>query len=86
MLSFCSNDYLGLASHPFLAAAAAAAAGREGFGASARRALVSGDLPAHRSLEASLAHFLNRPAALAFPSGYQTNIGAFDTPSPAAMT
>ena len=57
------------------AAAAAAAAGREGFGASAAR-LVSGDLPAHRSLEASLAHFLDRPAALAFPSGYQTNIGA----------
>jgi 8-amino-7-oxononanoate synthase len=75
MLSFCSNDYLGLASHPFLAAAAASAATREGFGASAAR-LVSGDLTAHRSLEASLARFLDRPAALAFPTGYQTNIGA----------
>jgi len=43
MLSFCSNDYLGLASHPALAAAAAEAATREGYGASASR-LVSGRL------------------------------------------
>ena len=75
MLSFCSNDYLGLASHPALAAAAATATARDGFGASASR-LVAGDLPAHRALEAALAAFLDRPAALVFPSGYQTNIGA----------
>jgi 8-amino-7-oxononanoate synthase len=75
MLSFCSNDYLGLASHPALARAAAEAAARDGFGASAAR-LVSGDLTAHRALEATIATFLARPAALAFPTGYQTNIGA----------
>jgi 8-amino-7-oxononanoate synthase len=74
MLSFCSNDYLGLASHPALAKAAAEAALRDGPGASASR-LVSGDLPAHRTLEAGLAAFLDRPAALTFPSGYQTNVG-----------
>ncbi len=74
MLSFCSNDYLGLASHPALAAAAAEAAARDGFGASASR-LVAGDLPAHRALEAALAAFFDRPAALVFPSGYQTNVG-----------
>jgi 8-amino-7-oxononanoate synthase len=73
-LSFCSNDYLGLAEHPALATAAAAAAQRDGFGASASR-LVSGDLPAHRLLEQALARFLGREAALLFPSGYQTNIG-----------
>ena len=73
-LSFCSNDYLGLAEHPALATAAAAAAARDGFGASASR-LVSGDLPAHRQLEEALAQFFGRPAALVFPSGYQTNIG-----------
>ena len=73
-LSFCSNDYLGLAEHPALATAAATAAEREGFGASASR-LVSGDLPAHRRLEQALARFFDRPAALVFPSGYQTNIG-----------
>jgi len=74
MVSFCSNDYLGLASHPALATAAAEAAARDGSGASASR-LVSGDLPAHRSLESTLAAFLHRPAALTFPSGYQTNVG-----------
>ena len=74
MLSFCSNDYLGLASHPALATAAAEAAARDGSGASASR-LVSGDLPAHRTLEAALAAFLDRPAALTFPSGYQANVG-----------
>ncbi len=73
-LSFCSNDYLGLADHPSLASAASEAARRDGFGASASR-LVSGDLPAHRQLEQKLAGFLGRPAALAFPTGYQTNIG-----------
>ena len=73
-LSFCSNDYLGLAAHPALAAAASEAAAREGFGASAAR-LVSGDLPAHRRLEDRLAAFLGRQAALVFPSGYQTNLG-----------
>ena len=54
--------------------AAAGAALREGFGASASR-LVSGDLPAHRRLEQALARFFGRSAALVFPSGYQTNIG-----------
>jgi 8-amino-7-oxononanoate synthase len=74
MLAFCSNDYLGLASHPALAVAAADAAVRDGSGASASR-LVVGDLPAHRRLESALAAYLDRPAALTFPSGYQANIG-----------
>ena len=73
-LSFCSNDYLGLAGHPALAKAATDAAEREGFGASAAR-LLSGDLPAHRGLEDRLAAFLGRQAALVFPTGYQTNLG-----------
>ncbi|HVZ74684.1 MAG TPA: 8-amino-7-oxononanoate synthase [Polyangia bacterium] len=73
-VSFCSNDYLGLADHPALIAAAARAAKGEGVGAGAAR-LVSGDLPSHRALEADLAHFLGREAALLFPTGYQTNVG-----------
>ncbi len=72
--AFCSNDYLGLAGHPALAAAANAVARDEGVGASASR-LVSGDLPAHRRLEARLADFLGRTAALVFPTGYQANLG-----------
>jgi 8-amino-7-oxononanoate synthase len=73
-ISFCSNDYLGLASHPDVLSAAAAAALAEGFGAGSAR-LVSGDLPSHRRLELSLAAFLRRPSALLFPSGYQANVG-----------
>jgi 8-amino-7-oxononanoate synthase len=74
LLSFASNDYLGLAAHPHLARAAAETAAREGFGASASR-LVTGDLPAHRRLEQALAGFVDRSSALVFPTGYQTNIG-----------
>lgn len=73
-VSFASNDYLDLAGDPRLAAAAAEAAQRDGYGSSAAR-LVSGDLPAHRELERRLAAFLGRPAALVFPSGYQANLG-----------
>jgi len=74
LLSFCSNDYLGLASHPEVLTAAAETASREGFGAGAAR-LVAGDLPAHRALEADLASFVRRPGVLLFPTGYQANIG-----------
>jgi 8-amino-7-oxononanoate synthase len=74
LVSFCSNDYLGLVEHPALAVAAAEGARTEGFGAGASR-LVAGDLPALRTLERELAAFTDRPAALVFPSGYQTNIG-----------
>jgi 8-amino-7-oxononanoate synthase len=74
LLSFCSNDYLGLADHPALEAAASAATVRSGFGAGAAR-LVSGDLPEHRHLEEALASFVGAEAALLFPTGYQANIG-----------
>lgn len=73
-LSFCSNDYLGLSSHPALADAASEAAARSGLGAGASR-LVAGDLPEHRELEQSLARFCGTEAALLFPTGYQTNLG-----------
>jgi len=75
LVSFCSNDYLGLANHPTLSRAAADASTRSGFGAAAAR-LVSGDLPEHRHLEDALASFVAAPAALLFPTGYQANIGA----------
>ena len=78
IVSFSSNDYLGLASHPDVIAAAADCAAREGFGAAASR-LVTGDLPAHRALERDLAAYLRRPAALLFPTGYQANVGVMAT-------
>jgi 8-amino-7-oxononanoate synthase len=78
LLNFASNDYLGLASHPAVLQAAHLALDQHGTGAGASR-LVSGDLPPHRLLEADLADFLHRPAALVFPSGYQTNLGVLTT-------
>jgi 8-amino-7-oxononanoate synthase len=74
LVSFASNDYLGLASHPALAQAAANAASSHGFGGGAAR-LVSGDLPPHRDLEAILARYLETDAALLFSTGYQANVG-----------
>jgi 8-amino-7-oxononanoate synthase len=74
LVSFASNDYLGLASHPALANAAAGAAASQGFGGGAAR-LVSGDLPAHRDLEAALAQYLEAAAVLLFSTGYQANVG-----------
>jgi 8-amino-7-oxononanoate synthase len=74
LISFCSNDYLGLSQHPILAYAASVAASRSGIGGGASR-LVSGDCPEHRELERALAHFVGAEAALLFPTGYQTNLG-----------
>ena len=74
-VSFCSNDYLGLASDPRLQSAASQAAYRSGFGAGASR-LVAGNLPEHMALENALAELVCLPAALLFPTGYQANLGA----------
>ncbi len=73
-LSFCSNDYLGLANHPQLIAAAAEALQRYGVGAAASP-LVSGHSRAHETLEAELAAFVRRPSALVFGNGYMANLG-----------
>src|SRR3990172_4878470 len=78
LLMLASNNYLGLATHPALRAAAAAAAERYGTGAGASR-LVTGDLAIHHELEERLAHFKHTQAALCFTSGYQANIGAITT-------
>ncbi len=74
LLSFCSNDYLGLAAHPALREAAARSLATTGVGAGSAR-LVAGAYPEHRALEAALATWLATPAALLFPTGYQANVG-----------
>jgi len=70
----CSNDYLGLAAHPALAAAAADAAVRWGTGAGASP-LVSGHMTPHRQLEQQLAAFKGYDACLLFGSGFLANTG-----------
>jgi 8-amino-7-oxononanoate synthase len=73
-LSFCSNDYLGLANHPKLIAAMQAAAGLSGVGSGASN-LITGHHRYHDSLEKKLANFVDMPAALLFSTGYMANIG-----------
>lgn len=74
LLSFASNDYLGLSQHPALIAAAQEAAARYGVGATASP-LVCGHEGPHEALEAELAAFVDRPRALYFGSGYLANVG-----------
>lgn len=74
LISFCSNDYLGLASDPALIAAACAGAQSWGVGSGASH-LVSGHLEPHQALEARLAAFTGFPRALLFSTGYLANLG-----------
>ena len=74
LLSFCSNDYLGLSGDARIveAACAGARAGGAGSGASA---LISGHCAAHERLEAELARFVGAQRALLFSTGYMANLG-----------
>lgn len=74
VVSFASNDYLGLSSHPFVLRAAGAALKRWGAGAGSAR-LISGTRPVHQQLEAALANWKRTEAALLFASGYMANLG-----------
>ena len=73
-LSFCSNDYLGLANHPKLIAAMQQAAQESGVGSGASN-LITGHHRYHDELEKQLAKFVELPAALLFSTGYMANIG-----------
>lgn len=74
LLSFCSNDYLGLANDPRVVAAFCAGAERYGAGAGASH-LISGHTIAHQALEEELADFVGSPRALLFSTGYMANLG-----------
>jgi 8-amino-7-oxononanoate synthase len=74
VVSYASNDYLGLSQHPALAAAAHAAIERFGTGSGASR-LVVGGRPIHDELERELADWKSAEAALLFPTGFAANVG-----------
>jgi 8-amino-7-oxononanoate synthase len=74
VVSFASNDYLGLSQHPGVGAAARAALDRFGTGTGASR-LVVGARPIHAELERELAAWKGAEAALLFPTGYAANLG-----------
>jgi len=75
VLSFCSNDYLGLANHPKLIAAMQQGVAKAGVGSGASH-LITGHHRYHHELEQALAAFVRLPAALLFSTGYMANLGA----------
>tara|TARA_R100001143_G_C3359363_1_gene134570 strand:+ start:1712 stop:2926 length:1215 start_codon:yes stop_codon:yes gene_type:complete len=74
LLNFCSNDYLGLASHPEVIRACRNGLDKYGVGSGASH-LVVGHSHAHHALEEELAAFTGRSRALLFSSGYLANVG-----------
>lgn len=73
-LSFCSNDYLGLAAYPEIIQALSYGAEKYGVGSGAAH-LVTGHSTAHQALEHALAAYTERQRALLFSTGYMANLG-----------
>jgi 8-amino-7-oxononanoate synthase len=74
-IDLAGNDYLGLARHPEVVAAAAQALSEYGLGATGSR-LVRGSTDLHAALETDLAGWLGTESALVYSSGYLANLGA----------
>ena len=78
VLSFCSNDYLGLANHPKLVESFMQATTKYGVGAGASH-LITGHHVCHAKLEEELAEFLGCEKVLLFSTGYMANLGVVTT-------
>ena len=78
VVSFASNDYLGLTAHPTVKAAAIEATQRWGAGSGASR-LVVGSRPIHHELEDVIARWRGTDAAILFPTGFAANLGLLAT-------
>lgn len=77
LLSFCSNDYLGLANHAAIRKAFIDAVEHQGVGSGAAH-LLTGHSFYHQQLEEALASFTGQQKVLLFSSGYQANMGVID--------
>jgi len=78
VVSFASNDYLGLTQHPAVVAAAGAALARWGAGSGSAR-LIVGSRPVHSELERALADWKGAERAVLFPTGFAANLGVLST-------
>ena len=78
VLNMCANNYLGLADHPALIAAAKEALKTHGFGMASVR-FICGTQDIHKELEAALTKFLRTEETLLYPSCFDANGGLFET-------
>ncbi len=78
VLNMCANNYLGLADHPALIAAAKKALDTHGFGMASVR-FICGTQDIHKELEAALSKFLGTEETILYPSAFDANGGLFET-------
>ena len=78
VLNFCANNYLGLAQHPAVAAAAKAAIDQWGYGLASVR-FICGTQGVHKQLEAKLTEFLGTEDTILYSSCFDANGGLFET-------
>ncbi|WP_223692741.1 glycine C-acetyltransferase [Leifsonia poae] len=78
VLNFCANNYLGLADHPDLVAAAKSALDEWGYGMASVR-FICGTQEQHLELERRVSHFLGTEATILFSSCFDANGGVFET-------
>jgi glycine C-acetyltransferase len=78
VLNFCANNYLGLANHPEIVAAAIEALQSHGFGMASVR-FICGTQDLHKTLEQSIAGFLQTEDAILYTSCFDANTGLFET-------
>src|ERR1051326_8439733 len=78
VLNLCANNYLGLADHPALIAAAKEALDTHGFGMASVR-FICGTQDLHKELEAALTKFLGTEDTILYPSAFDANGGLFET-------
>ena len=78
VINLCANNYLGLADHPVLIAAAKEALDSHGFGMASVR-FICGTQDIHKELEAALTKFLGTEDTILYPSCFDANGGLFET-------
>ncbi len=78
VINFCANNYLGLANHPEIAAAAAEALKTRGYGMASVR-FICGTQDIHKTLEKNIAHFFGKEDAILYSSCFDANGGLFET-------
>src|SRR5690348_16711302 len=78
VLNMCANNYLGLADHPALIAAAKEALDTHGFGMASVR-FICGTQDLHKELESALTKFLGTEETILYPSAFDANGGLFET-------